>query len=478
MVTRFPPEPSGYPHIGHAKAAFLDYEAANAYNGKMLLQFDDTNPEKESGEYVEALKEGLKWLGITWDGKEFYTSDYMTEIYDYSVKGMEKGVLYVCTCTQEETSKNREQGKPCPCSMLGAKENLARWENMIQAEPETGNGKRYREGEAVVRFRGDMSALNTTLRDPTMLRIMDAPHYRQKNKYRVWPNYDFATPILTHKMGVTHIMRSKEYELRDELYFRLCEALGIPKADVVGFSRLNIKNAPISKRFITPLVKEGKVMGWDDPRLPTLKGLARRGILPEAVKNFVMSFGLSKVESEPGWEKLLSENRKLLEPGARHYFFVPNPIRLEIRGSQYHEAELKLHPNQDFGTRKIRVNDFAFISEADFSNISEGEVFRLKDLFNAKMVSKKDLIAERVADSKAEKKIQWVTDYVEAEILKPGDLLKEDESFNEASLELVKGYAEANISSLEAGRIIQFERFGFCKLDAKKAGKYIFIYTC
>ncbi|VVB99437.1 Glutamate--tRNA ligase [uncultured archaeon] len=468
VITRFPPEPSGYPHIGHAKAAFLDYESAKAYNGKMILRFDDTNPEKESAEYVDAIKDGLKWLGISWDGKESYTSDSMQLFYQYAEKAIEKGFIYICTCPQEQISENREKQKPCACRALGKEEMLARWKKMHSG---------FRQGEAIVRLKGDLSSLNTVMRDPTLLRIIDAEHYRQGKKYRVWPTYDFVAPIMDSTEGVTHAMRSKEYELRDELYFKMIELLELRRPELVGFSRLAIKNAPISKRLITPLVKEGKVMGWDDPRLPTLRGLARRGIVPEAIKNFVMSFGLSKVESEPGWEKLLSENRKLLEPGAKHYFFVTEPVKIMIKGAKPMVAELKLHPNQNLGTRRISVSDHVYISKTDFEKIAEGETFRLKDLYNVKMLSKSGHEVEYSGDGMVEKKLQWVTDYIETEVLRPGDLLKEDESFNENSLETVKGYAEKNVEAVREGDLIQFERFGFCRLDSK--GKnYVFIYSC
>lgn len=470
VVTRFPPEPSGYPHIGHAKAAFLDCEAAKAYKGKMILRFDDTNPEKESAEYVDAIKQGLQWLGISWEGKESFTSDRMPLIYGYAETAIEKGAAYVCTCRQEEISKNREKQRPCACRNLGKTETLARWRKMHLG---------FKEGDAIVRLKGDLSSLNTVMRDPTLFRIMDAPHYRQGKKYRVWPTYDFAAPVMDAVEGVTHAMRSKEYELRDELYFKIIEILELRKPELVGFSRLAIKNAPISKRFITPLVQEGKVMGWDDPRLPTLKGLARRGILPEAIRDFVLSFGLSKVESEPGWERLLSGNRKLLEPTARHYFFVPNPVKITIKNAKPMEAELKLHPSQNLGTRKISVSDSVYIPQDDFEKIKEGEIFRLKDLYNVKLISKKKKEAEFAGvEGMVEKKIQWVSDCVEAEVMKPGDLLNEDRTFNEKSLEILEGYSEKNIENLESGEIIQFERFGFCRMDAKKGKKYVFVYSC
>lgn len=466
VVTRFAPEPSGYPHIGHAKALLLEYNAAKEYAGKMNLRFDDTNPEKESQEYVDALKEGIIWFGISWE-KESYASDGMQLLYGFAEKAFKKGAIYVCTCTQEQTSENRTKGNACPCSQLSAKEQLARWKKMHDG---------YKQGEATVRLKGDMKSLNTVMRDPTLFRILDAEHYRQGKKYCVWPTYDFEAPIMDSVEGITHMMRSKEYELRDELYVHVLDMLELRKPEIFDFSRLAIKNAPISKRLITPLVKEGKVLGWDDPRLPTLKGLARRGILPEAIKKFVLSFGLSKVESEPGWEKLLSENRKLLEPNAKHYFFVPDPVKLKIRNAKPKEAELKLHPSQNFGTRKISVSDFVYIPKDDFDRISEGEIFRLKDLYNVKMLSKENCEVEFAGDGMVEKKLQWATDYIETEVLKPRDLLNEDGTYNEKSLEIARGYAEKNISGLKEGEVIQFERFGFCRLDRKNP--YIFVYSC
>ncbi|MFA5077566.1 MAG: glutamate--tRNA ligase [Candidatus Micrarchaeia archaeon] len=467
VVTRFPPEPSGYPHIGHAKAAFLDYGCAKEYGGKMILRFDDTNPEKESQEYVDAIKEGLRWLGIEWDS-ESYTSDSMPLFYEYAEKLIEKEAVYVCTCAQEQISEGRSTGKPCACKSLGKEEALARWKKM-HAD--------YKPGDAILRLKSDLQAQNTVMRDPSLFRIIDSEHYRQGKNYRVWPTYDFEAPIMDSAEGITHAMRTKEYELRDELYFLLLKLFGIRNPELVEFSRLSIKNAPISKRFITPLVKEGKVAGWDDPRLPTLKGLARRGILPEAIRNFVLSFGLSKVESEPGWDRLLSENRKLLEPRASHLFFVPDPIKIHLLNAQPRELELKGHPNENIGTRPMKVSDFVYIPREDFEKIKEGETFRLKDLCNVKLISKKNFEVESAPDGMVEKKIQWVSDYIPAEVLRPHDLLVEG-MYNERSLEKIYGYAEKNAANLKPGHMVQFERFGFCRLDANKDGKQVYIYSC
>ena len=472
VVTRFPPEPSGYPHIGHAKAACIDYEIAKQYGGRMILRFDDTNPEKESQEYVEALKEGLKWLGIEW-AQESYTSDNLPKIYEAAEKLIQMEKAYICTCSQDEIGKNRAEKASCQCRSKSPAENLNLWNKMKSWKMD--------EGQAILRFMGNLSSENTVMRDPSLARILVASHYRQKKKYFVWPSYDLAVVVMDAIEGITHPLRTKEYELRDELYFTLFDALGYKKPNLVEISRLQIKNAPISKRLLTPLVKEKKVMGWDDPRLPTLKGLARRGILPEAVKKFVLSFGISKVESETSWEALLVENKKLLDPVARHYFFVPGPVKIKVKGAEKKKLTLKLHPkNSSFGTRELNVNDEFFIPEKDFETISEGEVFRLKDLYNVKLINKsKTSLCEFVGDGLVEKKLQWVTkDSIKCEVLVPKDLVDDTGIYRENSLEIAKGLCELACTNLKEGDMIQFERFGFCRLDKKTKTKLIFIFSC
>lgn len=472
VVTRFPPEPSGYPHIGHAKAAWLDYEGAAVYRGKMVLRFDDTNPEKESEEYVKAIKNGLAWLGVKWDN-ESYTSDSMQEIYDYLERLVHAEKAYVCTCSQEKISTGRTEGKSCECRDLPKKAKLERWKEMLEGK--------YKQGEAIVRYIGDLESQNTVMRDPTLARIITARHFRQKDKYKIWPSYDLAVAVMDHLEGITHPMRSKEYELRNELYYALFSDLGFEKPELVEFSRLAIKNAPISKRLITPLVKEGKVSGWDDPRLPTLEGLKRRGILPDAIKNFVLSLGLSKSESEPGWELLLSENRKLLEPVSKHYFFVRGAAALNVKGLEK-KAKLKLHPKEDMGAREFKVSEKVYISWDDAEDLKKGEVFRLKDLCNVKLTEKegKEFEGELVEDSAVPKKIQWVADSnkILCKVLVPYDLLNENGEYDPESLEEAKGYCEKDCEKLKEGDIIQFERFGFCRLDKKGKDELQFVFSC
>jgi len=474
VVTRFAPEPSGYPHIGHAKAAFLEYVPVQKYGGKMLLRFDDTNPEKEKGEFVDAIKEGLLWLGISWQ-EETYTSDRMEEFYGYMEELMVKHCAYACTCNAEEIKKNRMGMRECDCRARDEQENLLLWKKML-------TGK-LAAGEAIVRYRGDMHAQNTVLRDPTLFRIIEAAHYRQGEKYRVWPSYDFAAPIMDSLEGVTHAMRSKEYELRDELYFLLLKKLEMRAPRLVGFSRLAIKGAPVSKRLITPLIQEGKVSGYDDPRLPTLVALRRRGIQPEAIREFVLSFGLSKVESEPGWEKLLNENKKIIDPKSMRRYFVKNPVSLNVMGAVENirkEAHIRNHPMQEMGERIVQAEGNFWIAGTDAAGLKPDEIFRLKDLYNVKVAKVGDGIVGAHAGEEMimGKKFQWVgaTDCIRCEVLVAGDLLI-GEKYNENSLSVDSGLCEGACRELEVGDIVQFERYGFVKLDKKEEGKLTFVFV-
>ncbi len=475
VVTRFLPEPSGYPHIGHAKAAFLNFEGAKNAGGKMRLRFDDTNPEKEKQEFVEAITEGLAWLGVSWEGEITYTSDYMERLHDFADEMILKHKAYVCTCPADEVKRGRQEGEECLCRTKMAEDNMIDWRKMIAGK--------FEEGEAILRFRGNMKADNTVMRDPTLFRMLKTPHYRQGEKYKCWPSYDFACPVVDSLEGITHAMRSKEYELRDELYYAIPKILDLRTPRMISFSRLAIAGAPVSKRLITPLINEGKVSGYDDPRLPTLVALKRRGIMPEAIRKFVLQFGLSKVESEPGWGKLLNENKKIIDPVSQRRFFVAEPVRLELERFSPKVAELRNHPaKSEFGSRQLIVQSPFYIAGRDAAALSNDEVFRLKDLCNVKVKEKSDgiVVCEYATDEgQVAKKVQWVCELakVEAEVSVVGDLLV-DEKYNPESLKVVSGFAEKSCEALEVGTILQFERFGFVRLDAKEGGKLKFILSC
>jgi len=471
VVVRYPPEPNGYPHIGHAKAFCLSSAIAKRYNGKIILRWDDTNPEAEKAEFVDAIKEGIRWLGLSWD-EEVHCSDHIPKMYELCEKLLKDGNGYSCTCSQDEIAKSRETMKRCSHGSQTTAKNLDMWKKMLDGT--------VGEGEMTIRLKADMASQNTVMRDPTLFRIITAPHFRQGKKYRVWPTYDFQAPVMDSILGITHPIRSKEYELRDELYVFLLGKLGLRIPKMISISRLEIKNAPISKRLLRPLVESGKLFGWDDPRLPTLMGLKRRGIQPGAIRNFVLSFGISKVESEPDWEALLVENRKLLDPLADRYFFVADPVELVVGDAPEETVKVRKHPKLDHGFREIETSDTFYISKADAATLEKDEVFRLKDLFNVEVTDKEEKIigGNYAGDSKVDKKFQWVSeDRIDCEVLVPQDLLKNGE-FNPESLKVVSGYCEKNCAKLSEGTVIQFERFGFVRLDKKEKDRLVFIFTC
>ena len=459
VITRFPPEPNGYLHIGHAKAALVDYEYAKKYKGLFILRFDDTNPLNESLEFYETQKEDLKWLGIEWN-QEYRTSDHLALHYELAEKLIKNNHAYVCTCSEETIKENRKKGLNCPCRKKSTFTDWKKFFTMVQ-------------GEAIVRLKADMSSVNTAMRDPTLFRIIDHPHPIHGTKYRVWPTYDFYGAIEDSISGITHPFRTKEYELRDEVYFFLLDCLGLRKPHLMEFARLSIEGMPVSKRKIKPLIDQKLVMGWDDPRLPTLKGLKRRGILPEAIREFVLSQGISKAESSVTFDQVEAHNRKILDPVTQRFFFVPNPVQLEVSKAPKQTISIKNHPSSNLGIRKIKTSSTFFIPQTDADDIKAGEIFRLKDLFNVILTKKNNILFGEFTGGEVmpnTKKIQWVTrNHIPLSILKPSALYI-NEIFQPQSLEKIRGYAEKAISSVCTQAIVQCERFGFIKIEKTSTG--------
>jgi glutamyl-tRNA synthetase len=460
VVTRFPPEPNGYLHIGHAKAAVIDNEYARLYNGKFILRFDDTNPQNAKLEFYDAQKDDLRWLGIEWD-EEYNTSDNLEKHYKLAEQLIDQGYAYVCMCPPEKVKHGRFHEKECDCRCVTCGENIDLWRDMISSSSVEG---------AILRLKGDMCCTNTAMRDPTLFRIIEASHPIHGDKYRVWPTYDFAGAIEDSLSGVTHPFRTKEYELRDECYFELLERLKLRKPHLMEFSRLSIEGMPVSKRKIKPLIDRGLVSGFDDIRLPTLRGLKKRGILPDAIKQFVFSQGISKVESTVTFGLVEAVNRKLLDPVTRRYFFVADPMKLVVLDAPARENLLSLHPtDKKLGRRNIKTGDTFFVPKEDIEKMKTGDIFRLKELYNVKLKEKKkDTVFAEYAGEKLipdSAKIQWTTDnFIETSVFVPHPLYIDDE-FNPDSLEKVDGFAEEAVSELKTGDIVQFERFGFVRVE-------------
>ncbi len=461
VVTRFPPEPNGYPHIGHAKAAIINVEYAKMYGGKCILRMDDTNPEAERMEYHAAIKVGLDWLGVKFDIIK-NTSDDMELFYEKGIELINSGKAYVCTCKRDTISKNRKERKACKCSFGDIKQNNQGWEKMFE---------KFKPGEAIVRFRGDMKSDNAVMRDPVLFRIIDEKHYTLGEKYRVWPSYDFAVAIEDSNDGITHAFRSKEFELRKDLINAILDALDMRKPYQGFFSRLEFKGMPVSKRVLKPLIEEGKVSWYDDPRLPTLEALRRRGIKAEAIKKFILSLGLTKANTLAPFDALESFNRKFVDADSIRLFMVIKPKKLRITKLPFSSVEISNHPIKDMGKRKIEIDENILISDNDAKNIKEGSQIRLLGLGNV-IITKvsEELEGDFVENGEIAniQKIQWIPqkNSHEIKLLIPNHLFIEDE-FNENSLEELEVYTEPHYLKLKEGEEIQFVRFGYCRKDSQ-----------
>lgn len=466
VVTRFPPEPNGYPHIGHAKAAIINEEYAKMYDGKSILRMDDTNPENERLEFYAAIKVGLEWLGIKYDQIK-NTSDDLEILYEKAKEIISLNKAYVCTCKREAISKNRREMKSCKCSQLEINKNQERWTKLFDD---------YSSGQAIVRFRGDMKSQNTVMRDPVLFRIVEGHHPLLAGKYRVWPSYDFAVAIEDSLDGVTHAFRSKEYELRNELYYAILDALKMRKPKILEFSRLEFKGMPVSKRVIKPLIEEGKISWYDDPRLPTLEALKKRGITPGAIRKFTISLSFTKADTLAPFDTLESFNRKEVDPTSIRLYLVKNPRKLFVKNLPSNKVELPNHPANDMGKRIVEHDGSIFLDSDDVTNISEGSKLRLMGLGNIKINQVgNDLEGEYIGDDvKVDfPKMQWVPqkNFHRLKVLIPKQLFI-DGIFNENSLEELEVYTEPHYLELKDGSEIQFVRFGYCRKDSANQAIY------
>jgi len=466
VVTRFPPEPNGYPHIGHAKAAVIDEEYAKMYSGKLILRFDDTNPLNEKIEYYDAILDGLSWLNIKPDMIK-NTSDDINLLYHYGRKLIDNGSAYICLCDQTTIHDLRSKGLPCQCRIHSDK--------ILENTDKIFNGY-YHKNEAIIRFKGKMDSNNTAMRDPTLFRIIENTHPKLGDKIFLWPTYDFAAPIEDSLDGVTHAFRTKEYELRNELYREILTLLALRIPEVIEFSRLEFEGLPVSKRKLKPLIEEKLVEGWSDPRLPTLMGLKKRGFTPDAIRRFVLSLGITLSETKPSIEALEAFNRKIIDSQSKRLLFIDDPFKLTIKNANFKKVLFKNHPSIEMGSREIDVNNVVFISTKDAEKLKNGTEIRLIELYNIKVstidMAKKEGLVEYTDNILKEniQKIQWVSemDFVKYTVLKPNKLFIGDK-LNPKSLEILEGFAESYVNTLSNGTMVQFIRFGFCRIEDTKS---------
>jgi glutaminyl-tRNA synthetase len=377
VVTRFPPEPNGYLHIGHAKSICLNFGLAEKFNGKCNLRFDDTNPEKEDKEYVESIKKDVKWLGFDWGEKEYYASDYFDYMYEMAIKLIKKGKAYVCHLSPEKMREYRgtltEPGKNSPYRDRSIEENLELFEKMRKGE--------FEEGEAVLRAKIDMASPNINLRDPVMYRIIKKPHHRTGDKWCIYPSYDWAHGLEDSIEGVTHSICTLEFEDHRPLYDWFLDELEVYHPQQIEFARLNLTYTVMSKRKLLKLVEDGYVRGWDDPRMPTISGLRRRGYTPEAIKRFAEMIGVAKSNSVVDYAMLEYCIREDLNKRAQRVMVVFDPVKLIITNYPENEVEMMEAVNnpedESKGKRFIPFSRELYIEKEDFMEEPDPKFFRL-----------------------------------------------------------------------------------------------------
>jgi len=452
VVTAFPPEPSKYPHIGHAKAALINYLYAKKYRGKFILRFEDSNPELAKKEYYGEILSGLKWIGIKWN-KLDYLSNHIPQYYKAVGSLIKKNKAYVCLCKQEIIKKKRLAGEICEHRNQNVKENLKLWKKMF---------KTFKSGQATVRIKIDMQDPNTTMRDPSIIKISDAPHPRTGKKYRLWPLYDFGTAMMDVWEKVTHRVRTKEFELRGKLQEFIRSSLGYPSPIIIEMGRFQIKGSITKGREIREMIAKKEILGWDDPRLTTLIALKRRGFVPEAIKDFLLSTGLTKTESELEWEALEAFNRKKIDSIANRYFAVLNPIKIKIENPpKVKEVKILMHPNfSRRGYKKLPLNSQKIYVEKDDYKNYEGKDVGLIGFSTINLQSSAKFVSKKVPYDLH--KIQWVSEpNVKFKIVMSDGSIKTE-------------IGEINMKKLKVDELIQLVRIGFCRVD--KVNKDIVLY--
>jgi glutaminyl-tRNA synthetase len=514
VQTRFPPEPNGYLHIGHAKAICLDFGLADEFHGHTNLRFDDTNPEKEETEYVESIKADVKWLGFQWDGL-FYASDYFDQLYEWALKLIREGKAYVDDLSAEEIRKHRgtltEPGKDSPYRSRSVEENLNLFERMRAGE--------FPDGSRVLRAKIDMASPNLNMRDPVMYRILHAEHHRTGNKWPIYPMYDYAHGQSDSLEKVTHSMCTLEFEDHRPLYNWFIQQLGIFPSQQIEFDRLNLTHTLLSKRKLLQLVQEGRVSGWDDPRMPTLSAMRRRGYTPEAICSFIRSIGVSKTTGCIELAMLEHFLREDLNKRALRVMAVLRPLKVVIDNypeGQVEEMDAVNNPEDaSAGSRKVPFSRVLYIEQDDFREEPPKGYFRLSPwrevrlrygyLVTCTSVVKDDAGAvvevhcsydpathggNTPDGRKVKSTIHWVSaaHAVDAEVRIYESLFtKEDpadveegkdvlDNLNPNSLEVIaQAKVEPSLANAVAGARYQFERLGyFCADLDSKAGKPVF----
>ena len=466
IVTRFSPNPDCVLHLGSARAIILSHDYARLYRGKFILRFEDTDPKvkRPSLEFYDRIREDLDWLECKID-EEYIQSDRIPIYYEYTERLLRQGNAYVCNCLPDEFRSKTLKSRPCNCRNMPIEEHVKRWNRMLDGT--------YAEGEVVVRIKTDLEHPNPAVRDWPALRIIDEkkyPHPRVGSKYRVWPLYNLAAGLDDHLLGITHIIRGKEHltnQVRQEFMYK---HLGWDYPEAIHYGRLKITGAYLSKSKIVQGIREGAYKGWDDPRLATFSALRRRGITPNAINKMIISVGPKTADVILSWENLYSYNRKALDPQVDRYFFVQEPVKLIVKHlPKRFQVKLPRHPSKpERGFREYIIEPGKektatfWIAKKDSETAEVGKMIRLMELFNIvpKTLRANGIEAhfasepyEDAREARAQL-IHWIEtrDELQCEVVMP-------------DATAAKGLAEAACRELKPNNVIQFERFGFARID-------------
>ena len=508
ILTRFPPEPNGYLHIGHAKSICLNFGIATKNGGLTNLRFDDTNPEKESLEYVRSIQEDIKWLGFDWAERVFFTSNYFEKLFQFAIQMIEQGDAYVCDLDIDAMRELRGDwntpGQDAPGRSRSTADNLDLFNKMRAGD--------FEEGSYTLRARIDMASGNMNMRDPILYRIRKVTHHNTGDTWPIYPNYDFAHGLSDAIEGISHSICTLEFEDHRPLYDWILEKCGFDvehRPQQIEFARLNLTNTIMSKRKLLRLVEDEMVRSWDDPRMPTLAGLRRRGYTPSSIRNFADRIGVAKVNSTVDIQLLQHFIRDELNNDAARAMVVQDPIKVTIDNLPEGEViwlDAPLHPNvEEMGTRKvpftrniwIEREDFMMDAPKKFFRLTEGREVRFLNAFYVKCVQA-DLdesgnVLELhctydpatkggwTPERKVKGTLHWVSEShgVEVEVRNYNDILIEDESgdkdfmdcINPASETIVKGFAEPALAECSQGTHFQFQRVGYFVADNKDHAK-------
>ena len=499
VITRFPPEPNGYLHIGHAKSITLNFTTAMKYGGKCNLRYDDTNPVKEDVEYVDSIEEDVKWLGFQWD-KRLWASDYFEQMYEAAVELIKKGKAYVDDLTPEQIKEYRgtlkEPGKESPCRNQSVEENLQLFEDM--------RAGKFADGERVLRAKIDMASPNINMRDPIIYRIAHITHHNTGDKWCIYPMYDFAHPIEDAIEGITHSICTLEFEDHRPLYDWVLKEVGWWETppQQIEFARLDITNTVMSKRYLKALVDDGVVEGWDDPRMPTIAGLRRRGYTPEAIRDFCERIGVAKANSQVEISLLEHCVREDLQDKVESRNVVEKPIKVVITNYPEDKTEMITIENHnkipEMGTRQVPFSRELYIDGDDFMEVPAKKYFRMfpgnevrfkgayfircNEVVKNEDGSIKELLCtydpeSRGGESPDGRKVKGTIHWVDAKtaekirIRNYDYLMIPDEEgknqFNPESVEETWGYAEPSIAEVQPGERFQFFRHGYYIADSK-----------